>query len=189
MQVSDKNQLIIQSYFMTSFIYALNNNNFLDSDFYKNLEFGDPFVHENLPKIGLGNLGTMLFTLYSMLVLPRELFKKDYKVELESLDPFISNLTSYEETDYRTDLQNIKYIKHIRNAVAHGRVTINTEGEAVFYDKNVYLKKGKDQQIEKCVIIIPLDKLDLLIVKLQEKFLNYIVRLQNNHSQKVSDSE
>ena len=68
MNYSNNNNLLIQSYFTTALLVELRNAKFLDSDYYKNARFEDKFVHENLPKVGIDNQGTLLMVLYTLLV-------------------------------------------------------------------------------------------------------------------------
>jgi len=72
MKYSREDDLLIQSYFTTSFLVELSNNNFLQSDFYKSMKFEDKYVHQNLPSIGIGNRGCMLMCFYSLLVIPKQ---------------------------------------------------------------------------------------------------------------------
>lgn len=79
MKYTPEENLIIQVYFTFYFLYELDRNEFLNSNFYKNMQFNDKFIKESLPQIGIMNQGTLVQTLYSMLVLPKELISNQFK--------------------------------------------------------------------------------------------------------------
>ena len=44
MEYTQEDNLLIQSYFTTAFLVELKNNDFLNSDYFKNMPFKDKFV-------------------------------------------------------------------------------------------------------------------------------------------------
>ena len=76
MNYSKEDDLLIQTYLTTEFLFELSNLKFLESPYYKNANFVDKSVHQFLPTIGIGNRGALLMTLYSLLIVPKELIEK-----------------------------------------------------------------------------------------------------------------
>ena len=170
MEYSQEDNLLIQSYFTTAFIAELKNQDFLNSDYYKNVSFEDKFVKENLPSVGIDNQGTLLIMLYTMLVVPKQLLEKKFPVEFEELNGKINELKSEAKSTYRKDSEKIDFIRHIRNAVAHARVEFVPNVSVDFFDEN---NNG-----ESCKITIPLPKIGLFLTELQKVFMKYIETLK-----------
>lgn len=170
MEYTQDDNLLIQSYFTTAFLVELKNNDFLNSDYYKNVPFEDKFVKENLPTVGIDNQGTLLMMLYTMLVVPKQLLEKDFPNEFEALNDILDKLKSSAVSTYRKDSVKIDFIRHIRNAVAHARVEFNPNVSVKFTDKN----NGG----EKCEITIPLSNIGLFFTELRKVFMRYIETLK-----------
>jgi hypothetical protein len=170
MEYTQEDNLLIQSYFTTAFLLELKNNDFLQSDYYKNVSFDDKFVKENLPRVGIDNQGTLLMTLYTMLVIPKQLLEEDFPAEFEALNKRVDELKSEAISTYRKDSDEIDFIRHIRNAVAHARVEFEPNTYVKFVDKN----NGG----EICEITIPLERFGLFLTELQKVFMNYIESLK-----------
>jgi len=81
MEYTQEDNLLIQIYFTIAFLLELKNNDFLNSEYYKNVRFEDNFVKENLPKVGIDNQGALLICLYSMLVVPKQLLEQKFPNE------------------------------------------------------------------------------------------------------------
>ncbi|TGD56544.1 hypothetical protein [Flavobacterium humi] len=172
MALSQEDNLLIQSYFTTAFLFELNNNDFLNSEFYKSLSFGDNYLKENLPTVGIDNQGTLLMGLYTMLVLPKEILSQKYPTEFNGLNNVIDTIQSASKSDYKSDSSGIDYIRHIRNSVAHAKVEFVPTISVTFTDQN---SKG-----EICTITIPLEKVGVFLTALQSVFMKYIKVLQTN---------
>ena len=170
MQYSQNDNLLIQSYFTTAFLLELKNNDFFNSDYYKNVEFEDKFVKENLPIVGIDNQGALLMTLYTMLVIPKQLLENEFPNEFENLNETIEMINSKSESNYRKDSEKIDYIRHIRNSVAHARVEFEPNISVTFTDKN--------NNHEICTITIPLSKIGIFLTALQQVFMKYIEKLK-----------
>lgn len=168
MDYTQEDNILIQSYFTIAFLTELSNNNFLKSDCYKKLRFEDNFIKENLPSIGIGNRGNLLITLYTMLVIPKELLSDRYPTEFAELNNIVENIKSEANSIYQTDQKKINYIRHIRNAVAHARVE--------FVDNTV--KFTDENNTEKCTITIPLMEVGTFLTELQKLFMKYIETLK-----------
>lgn len=164
MAITQEDNLLIQSYITTSFLVELKNNNFLSSDYFKNLSLSDRSVKELLPRIGIDNQGALLMSLYSMLVIPRQLISNRFPKEFVDLNKKLEILKSSEYSTYKTDKNSIDYIRHIRNAVAHARVNFQPNQDVTFYDED----KG-----QKCTITIPLVNVGIFLTDLQRIFIIY----------------
>jgi len=170
MEYTQEDNLLIQSYFTTTFLVELKNKDFLNSDYYKNASFKDKFVKESLPKVGIDNQGTVLIMLYTMLVVPKQLLEKEFPVEFEALNRKVDELKSEATSTYRKDSDGIDYVRHIRNAVAHARIEFIPNISVKFNDEN----NGG----EKCEITVPLKNMGLFLTALQNVFMKYIETLK-----------
>lgn len=174
MSLSQEDNLIIQSYITTAFLAELENIKFIETEYFNNLLI-DSDVKEILYKIRIGNRGNLLITLYSMLIIPKELIEKEFPREFAGLNGIVESIRSNEKSNYESDRKNgkIDYIRHIRNAVAHANV-IFTEDSVTFIDENI--RKGKKGKVinEKCLITIPLLEIGKLFEELKKIFLLFI---------------
>jgi len=166
MNYSNNDNLLIQSYFTVAFLSELTNTNFLESDYYREAVFEDEFVHENLPKIGIDNQGTLLIFLYTFLVVPKQLLEERFTKEFGKLNPKIDKLKASATSSYASDKKKIDYVRHLRNAVAHARVDFSTDGVVTFRDRH---HNGSE-----CEIVIPLQNVGNFITELQQVFVAYI---------------
>ena len=118
MSYSNNDNLLIQSYFTTALLAELTNAKFIESDYYKSVQFEDKFVQDNLPKVGIDNQGTLLMVLYTLLVVPRQILEKSFPIELEDLNSVVANLSISATSTYTKDAHVIDHVRHLRNAVA-----------------------------------------------------------------------
>lgn len=176
MMYSQEDNLLIQSYFSTAFLIELQNLKFLDSDYYKDAEFQDKYVQEHLPSIGIANHGSMLMILYALLIIPKELIEKNYQQDFDNLNQFVDSIKSKASSTYKNDSPSIDYIRHIRNSVAHAKVSFNSKKEVVFLDEN---NNGSE-----CTITIPLANMEQFIKELRSIFFKHINNLQQEMSSK-----
>ncbi len=170
MNYSQSDNLLIQSYLTISFLTELKNINFLDSEYYENAGFKDKFVKENFAKIGIDNQGSLLMFIYAMLVVPRQLLQQHFPTEFSGLNVTIGNIGSKANSTYSEDVNGIGYVRHIRNAVAHAKVSFEPNRTVTFRDEN---NRG-----EICSIEIPLDKVGIFLTKLQAIFIAYIEQVK-----------
>lgn len=173
MKYSQEDNLLIQSYFTISLLGELNNLNFLESDYYRNANFKDKFVKENLPSVGIDNQGTLLNFLFTMLVIPKQILENKYPNEFIKLNKTIDLIKLKASSDYKFDVNGIDYVGHIRNSVAHSRVNFSPNKTVTFSDKN---KSGNE-----CKITIPLDKIGIFLTQLQKLFFSHIQNLKKPH--------
>ena len=186
MSLSNDENLILQSYLNCILITSLKKSNFFDSDYFKDLDFGDKGMKQSLYSIGIDNQGMVLTFLHSMLVMPYErIFKNKeignlYKDEFKKLNEEIDKIVYEKESNYEEDKSIIDYVYHIRNAISHGRVNFEN-GCVIFTDsKVVKTKKSKKTKNKKykCLIKFKLDNFWKLLVALQDFFKKYIEDIQ-----------
>ncbi len=171
--LNKEDDLLIQGYLTIAFLSELNNLNFLHSESYKSLNFQDEFVKSNLPHIGLGNRGSLIISLYALLVLPKELYKKlFFGNQFSKINSTIKRLIKDESSNYNRDNKNCKlkidYIYHLRNSVAHGKIEF-TDHTVIFKDEN-----DRAQPKESCRFEIELVHIGKIISELQLLIISYL---------------
>jgi len=174
--------LILQAYYTTILINELANNKFMESDFYRDMTFGQPVIKEELKKIGLDNQGSALMALYAMLVIPREILEEKkypaereslkeekYRAEYKKLNYFLKDVVTNTVTNYPKDSPKVNFIEHIRNSVAHARVEFESNDYVLFRDQGK--RDGKDCKFE---TRLPLKFLGTFIGKCQAVHIRFI---------------
>lgn len=174
MNLTPEEDLLIQSYITTAFLVELKNNDFLNSDYYKKMQFEDKFIKDNLNRIKIDNHGTLVIMMYTMLVIPKELIFRDFSTEVSELNKIVHKLKSESKSSYSYDSKGIDYVKHIRNAVAHARVDFKLENSVTFTDTD-------EKKKQECTITIPLDKFGDFLTGLQSIFAKYVESIKNKH--------
>ncbi|MBW1939527.1 MAG: hypothetical protein JRI67_12370 [Deltaproteobacteria bacterium] len=174
--LTQKQNLLFQSYFTVVLLVELKNNSLLESAYYEDMTFGAQWIKEELRSIGIDNQGCALMTLYAMLVLPRELVLQAYSAEYDDIDVFLQANTQNTTTNYRGDDPTIKFLQHIRNAVSHGHVEFDPNNVVVFSDEN-------PRNNESFTTELPLTHLGPLIDRLQMVHIKYIRDLQQQTGQ------
>jgi hypothetical protein len=173
MALNQEDNLLIQSYFTVTFLTELKNNDFLNSDYYKNMEFGDKYLQNNLASVGIDNQGALLIFLYTMLVIPKQLLEKKFPEKFIEINSIVNKIKSKANSNYKDDytdgILNIDYLRHIRNAVAHARVEFIPNESVTFKDED----KGKS-----CSITIPLISMGEFLTELQKIFITYVENLK-----------
>jgi hypothetical protein len=176
MELTQDDNLLIQSYFTVAFLTELNNNNFLNSDYYKKMNFRDKYIKEKLPYIGIDNQGAMLIFLYTMLVIPKQLLYKNFSNQFMQLNIKLDKIKSDAHSNYKKDTYDgvlkIDYIRHIRNAVAHAKVEFIQKVSVTFNDED-------NRSGESCSITIPLSSMGILLTELQNIFMIYVENLKS----------
>lgn len=167
--LTQKDDLLFQSYFTFILLVELKSNNFLTSDTFDQMTFGSPWIKDELKKIGIDNQGCALIALYVMLAIPRELIAKRYPDEYERIRIFLEEQKRKVSTTYKTDRQRIDYLRHFRNAVIHARVSVKPHDAVIFEDCS------KDGRFS---VEIPLQEIGQLLQLLQSVHLRYIEDLQ-----------
>jgi hypothetical protein len=163
--------LLFQSYCTVSLLVALTRNDLLKSDYFESMKFGAPWIKDELRKIGVDNQGCAMMLLYAMLVLPREILYKDYSSVYNEIDAFLETHTLNTDNKYKSDASSVKYLRHIRNAVAHATVEFRPTNTVIFNDEN-------RRTNEKFSTELPLKYLGDLLNELQRVHIAYIQDLQ-----------
>ena len=171
MSLGQVENIILQSYLTVALLIELNNNRFLDSDYFEKMNFGNPSLKPLLQQVGVDNQGSLLMVLYAMLCLPKEKIFDVYKAAFNGIDTEIAKRATTTKTSYQKDSPHVNYARHIRNAVAHGNVEFS--GSAViFSDKDE--KKGEYFTTE-----IPLDQIGTILMELQKLTNKYVDDINN----------
>ena len=128
--------IILQAIATTSFLSELHNSNFLNSDYFKSMNFENSSYKDILKQSGMGNPAVMHFALYAYLVMPKEILaREEYETGrhlYQNLNQYISTIvegetySTYPNEDSVNKIK-IKYCEHIRNAVAHAKSVFEIE--------------------------------------------------------------
>jgi hypothetical protein len=177
--VDQKLGQLLLGYMTIEFLIELQRLNFLESDYYKNLKFSDKYVHEHLPAYRLDNQGSLLITLYALLVIPKHHLENKYPAEFSEVNKYIDSIKTKATSNYKSDKNGINYLRHIRNAVSHPNVDFVSRETITFTDKN-------DQKGEVCVIVLPAIRMGNVLTALQQKIFGKLIddlkREQQSHS-------
>lgn len=165
--LTQEDNVVIQSYLTVALLAELHNNNLLESPFFGEMTFGAPWVKELLCEVGIDNQGCAIIALYAMLVLPREIVGQAFASEYAAINSFLSANTQHTYSSYQSDMPSINYIRHIRNAVSHGRIEFRPNDAIVFKDENMRANESFSTEL-------PLNQLGELISRLQNVHLAYI---------------
>lgn len=177
--ISQSDNLFLQSYYSVSLLVELRNNNFLESQFFEGMSFGAPWIKEGIKTIGVDNQGSLLMSLYAMLVIPRELGFDKYQKEFNEIQDFLRANCKVIKNDYQTHKDKINYLRHMRNSVSHASVEFDPNNTITFTDTNP--RSNEIIQFE-----FPLILIGVLLSKFQEVHLQHIRANQGNSN--VSNS-
>lgn len=164
LMIEQKDDLLLQSSIMYALLAELHNDRFVTSDYFEKMNFSEPWFKTRLQKNGVGNKGFVMIALYSLLVLPKEVIPNTDENIREFVKEHARNITS----TYKSDIPNVDFIRHIRNAVAHANVALGPNDVIIFSDKN------PRNSIEEFKCELPIDKLIDLLPKLQSIIFKYI---------------
>jgi len=134
--ITQEENIILQSYMTVSLLAELGNHNFFSSDYFKKMEFGNSTIKQFLQISGTDNQGSVIMSLYAMLVIPYELIRKNYPNEFSSMNDFLKNKVEIVNTTYHSNPLASDLMYHLRNSVAHCRVSFTEEKSVVFTDSN-----------------------------------------------------
>lgn len=160
---------LIQVISTTGLIAELSNNDYLNSEHFKNLHFTNSSFKKIIFNSGLGNPATLQMFLYALLVAPYEM-DKEHKLNLEfkELNEYIVGIIMVETSNYPGDENSIDYIRHIRNSISHSKCIfsiVNKKTVVTFKDSNKNYK---------CEFTIKTTDVGLLLEKIQMKILKYL---------------
>lgn len=167
---------LFHSYFTAYLLNELSRNDFLKSDFFEGMNFGMPWIKDELRKNGVNNQGCAMMVLYAMLVIPHETIQKAYSDDYNNINLFLEKCAIDTRTSYRSDKKSVNFIKHFRNAVSHVLVEFRPDGSIRFKDMNPRTK-------ESFSTILTRQNLSQFINQLQKVHFKYIEDLKQQISQ------
>jgi len=169
---TQEQNLVVQTYLSFCLTVELKNNAFFASEYFHNMNFDAPWVKQGLKEIGIDNRGNLLMALYAMLVVPKELVGKAYASEYSDINEWIAAQASNTVTTYAKDITRVDYIRHLRNAVAHASIEVESPTFMRIRDQSLRVKKNEEFSTE-----FPLNKIGELLSKLQQVHIKYIESL------------
>ena len=178
-KLSREDELIFQPYLMIELLFNLYKHKFLDSDYFKEMEYNED-TRYLLKKVGIDNQGLIMLTLYALLVIPKEILeKKVYNPDFEKINKNMSAYCQNTKTNYPSDRPNTNYIRHLRNALSHGRILFIDNSHIEFRDQKVADKKVVNEFKSEII----LKDVRLLIDDLQqgiiEEYLEHLKKTDN----------
>ena len=174
-QLNDKDNVILQTFASIIMLVELQTQNFTSSEYFKSLQFQNPGIKKVIESIGVGNQGVLLMSLYGMLVLPRELnLQAEYPDDYKDVNDFVKDKATDFNTTYNSDSPNIDFLWHIRNAVAHSKVTM-VGTDFLIEDQNIRTRESFTCKISR-------ENIGGVVDLLQHPFLKYIKKLQENQN-------
>lgn len=174
MSMTQEDNLIIQSHMTSIFLLELVKNNFLESDFYLKMDFINPGFKEKISEHGIDNQGALLMILYSLLVIPKQLINDKFPEEFKNINQMIHSIKIEYESNYSSDIPEVDYLNHIRNAIAHARVVFDPNVSVTFEDK--FISKNEKGNLF-FMVKIPLNTITSIIDSLRSLFGKYIKSL------------
>jgi len=135
--LTQEDNLLLQSLYSTMLLAELSKSDFLKSDFFERMAFTYPAMKGELRKVGVDNQGCALMSLYAMLVIPRERFKDQFPDEYRAVEDFLQVHAVNTVTTYKKDSPKINFLRHVRNAVAHARISFRPSEAICFSDEKM----------------------------------------------------
>ncbi len=171
--ITSEESLLLQCLSTTALLAELDNNKFIDSDYFKRLTFANDNCKIILKQSGLGNPATMQMMLYALLIVPREILSRttysSLKTYVEKRSLFICSLIEEACSTYDNEdsIEKINYFRHIRNAVAHSKCNYLSENQ-----KN-YVVFTDDMSSKRCSIKMECYKVGIVLMELQKLIMEY----------------
>jgi hypothetical protein len=171
--ISQETNLILQSYFVIALLNALSQDKRLtNSEFYGTLDLSPP-IRSGIDQVGVDNQGCALIALYAMLVIPKHFLENKYKVEYEAMNTWLDSVLLDIQSTYTYKESPRDYLRHIRNSVAHARVSFEPNSTITFEDQN---KSGSSSFRAK----LPLVSLGSLLNNLQTIHIRYAQEMRTD---------
>jgi hypothetical protein len=164
-ELDQEGNLIFQSYFIIDLLLNLRRNDFINSDYFDKMVFEFPLIKDQLKITNIDNQVMVLITLYAMLVIPKEIMQNNFIVEFEVINLKLSSYCKNTQTTYKSDSSRTDYVKHLRNAISHGRIS---------FEPNQYLKFEDQLNNQTFASELPLAKIPEFINDLREIHKKYI---------------
>lgn len=179
--ITAEESLFLQCLSTTALLGELSNANFLNSDYFEKLTFENESFKTIIKMSGIGNPATMQMMLYALLVVPKELLSRISYNHLETyvarINPQVCSLVeedTYSTYDNEGDKENINYLRHIRNAVAHSKCKYFSENQ-----KNYVVFTDNNNTSKQCFIRIECYKVGFILMELQKLIMEYY---NDNHT-------
>lgn len=172
--ISAEESLLLQCLSTTALLGELSNDNFLESDYFKKLNFANKDFKTILKLSGLGNPATMQMMLYALLTVPREVLSRTDYSNLETyvtrINPLVCKLIESDTCssyDGEGSIEKIDYFRHIRNAVAHSKCKYISEHQKNYV---IFIDNMKNKQ---CSIKMECCKVGYILMELQKLIMEY----------------
>lgn len=172
--LQNDDDLLIQVFISIEMMRSLFLSKFSESEYFENLEFKDPYIKTLIKQSGVGNKGYVLLTLYSLLVIPKELFSDKYEETSIEFNEIAEKLFHFKESNYPEDSRGINYLRHMRNAISHGKISFQDEGSVIIFLDSRQSRKGN----HKSTIKIRLKNLNPLFTFLRSVIYTHISEMQ-----------
>ena len=183
--ITQEDNLILQSYYTVLLFKELGEVNFEESSAFDNLNL-PAGIKKSLKDIKIQNQGSAILALYAMLVVPKELIEHEFQEEYRSIDDFLRNEVTLHKTTYKnqdeSNYQSISFIRHVRNSVAHAKVSFDSNISVTFNDRRVTKEKGGIDKVEEISFSLPLTKFGGFLNSLQNVHMSYIQKRVNPQS-------
>lgn len=141
--ITQQDNLIIQSYVNVCLATELKNNKFIESAYFNSLIFTNPSIKNSIIEVNIDNQGFFLMAMYAMLVIPHELIATAYKNDYLIINEYLEKNTNNTKSTYASDTPKVNFLRHIRNSIAHARVSFNPGISVTFTDEGKINKKTK----------------------------------------------
>lgn len=177
-KISSGESLFLQGLTIITLLGELDYANFLESDYFSKMEYKDEEYKLLIEKTGIGNTALFQMMLYTLLVLPKELGVYEDTKFLDNINKKIDNLVQKTETftTYKKDFKNkdydMDYLRHIRNAVSHGRCEYSNYNDKKYFV--VFKDQNPNDEKQKCQIKIETDKINEIILMLRNRLVEYL---------------
>lgn len=175
--ITQEDNLILQSYYTFLLLRELGEVKFEESSAFDDLNLPTD-IKTSLKDIKIQNQGSAIMALYAMLVVPKEIVEHEFQQEYQTIDDFLRKEVTLHKTTYKNEdesnYQSINFIRHVRNSVAHAKVSFDPSISVTFNDKRVTKKKGGIENVEEISFSLPLAKFGEFLNSLQNIHLSYI---------------
>lgn len=165
-------ELELTQFCYTNFILMaeLKNNSFNESEYFKQMQFQNMNAKNIIEKFNIDNQGYMLIALYTLFVVPKSLYDdRNQSNEYQKLNQWFEKNVIKDKTvtNYTKDYngKRINYVRHIRNAIAHARISFVPLEYVTFYD---------EYESERFETSIKLSKIEELLVELQKIIIKFM---------------
>ncbi|MBD2362703.1 hypothetical protein H6G36_16180 [Anabaena minutissima FACHB-250] len=181
--ITQEDNLIFQTYYTVLLLKELGEVKFEDSSQFDDLNLSSQ-IKQSLKDIGIQNQGSAIMVLYAMLVVPKEIIAQEFKEEYEKINEFLRTEVTLHQTTYEKEdennLNSICFIRHVRNSVAHAKISFTPGVSVTFYDKKSATTKGGATKIEEICFSLPLNRFGDFLNSLQDVHLKYIQKRRNS---------